>query len=113
LSTSEFWDVMQRWHIPDRQALELIEYPGRLGAAGKRPRFRLTTRQRRLTSYLAEIDAVLPAAGKQPEWLQQPINAAPFARRAPIEHMLRRGMAGMADLLQFLSREAMRKSLGQ
>jgi hypothetical protein len=46
---------MERWRIPDAMALELIEFPGKLGASGKRPRFRFTTRQQRITSYLPEI----------------------------------------------------------
>ena len=52
------------WHVPVATALELIEFPGKLGASGKRPRFRFTTRQRRITSYLSEIDAALAAAGE-------------------------------------------------
>ena len=50
--------------VPDATALELIEFPGKVGKEGKRPRFRFTTRQLRITSYLPEIDAALPAAGK-------------------------------------------------
>jgi hypothetical protein len=111
LSGRQFWDLMQRWRVPDAMALELVEYPGKLGSSGKRPRFRFTTRQQRLTSYLPEIDAAMAAAGKGPEWLHRRIGAAPFARRTPLEHMLRRGAAGMTDLLQFLNREAMRRSL--
>jgi hypothetical protein len=38
---------MERWRIPGAMALELIEFPGKLGASGKRPRFRFTTRQQR------------------------------------------------------------------
>jgi hypothetical protein len=53
-----------------RYALELIEFPGKLGKEGKRPRFRFTTRQQRIASYLPEIDAVLSAAGNdQTPWL--------------------------------------------
>ena len=59
LSSRQFWDLMERW-----PALELIEFPGKLGMSGKRPRFRFTTRQQRITSYLPEIDAALVAAGK-------------------------------------------------
>ena len=55
---------MERWRVPDAIALELIEFPGKLGKEGKRPRFRFTTRQKRITSYLPEIDAALMAAGK-------------------------------------------------
>jgi hypothetical protein len=55
---------MEQWRVPDDVALELIEFPGKLGKAAKRPRFRFTTRQKRITSYLPEIDAALTAAGK-------------------------------------------------
>lgn len=113
LSARQFWDLMQRWGIADAVALDLIGYPGKLGASGKRPRFRFSTRQQRITSYLPEIDAALAAAGKRPAWLQRGVDAMPFSRRTPIEHMIQRGMAGMTDLLQFLNREAMRKSLRQ
>ena len=64
LSSRQFWDLMERWHIPDATALELIEFPGKLGMSGKRPRFKFTTRQQRITSYLPEIDAALVAAGR-------------------------------------------------
>ena len=37
LSSRQFWDLMERWHVPDATALELIEFPGKLGASGKRP----------------------------------------------------------------------------
>ena len=66
LSSRQIWDLMGRWHVPDAPALALIEYPGKLGASGKRPRFRFTTRQQRITSNLPEIDTALTAAGKEP-----------------------------------------------
>jgi hypothetical protein len=78
LSSRQFWDLMERWRVPDASALELIEYPGKLGASGKRPRFRFTTRQQRITSYLPEIDTALTAAGKDPGWLHRKIPSAPF-----------------------------------
>jgi hypothetical protein len=70
---------MERWHVPDATALELIEFPGKLGKEGKRPRFRFTTRQLRITSYLPEIDAALPAAGKDQTWLHRKIRRSPFS----------------------------------
>jgi hypothetical protein len=101
---------MERWHVPDATALELIEFPGKLGASGKRPRFRFTTRQQRITSYLPEIDAALAAAGKDQAWLHRKIHAPPFARRTPIEHMVMHGMAGMANVLQALNRAVIEES---
>ena len=101
---------MERWHIPDATALELIEFPGKLGVSGK-PRFRFTTRQQRITSYLPEIDAALAAAGKDPAWLHHKGRGAPLSGRTPIEHMVAHGMGGMADVLQLLNRTAMRAAL--
>jgi hypothetical protein len=111
LSSRQFWDLMERWRVPDATALELVEFPGKLGASGKRPRFRFTTRQRRITSYLPEIDAALAAAGKDQAWLHRKAGGAPLSRRTPIEHMVAHGMDGMADVLQVLNRAAMRAAL--
>jgi hypothetical protein len=111
LSSREFWELMARWRIPDATALELIGFPGKLGASGRRPRFRFTTRQQRITSYLPEIDAALAAAGKDQAWLHRKIQAAPFLGRTPVEHMTAHGMDGMADLLRLLNRAAMRTAL--
>jgi hypothetical protein len=111
LSSRRFWDLMERWHIPDATALELIEFPGKLGVSGKRPRFRFTTRQQRITSYLPEIDAALAAAGKDHAWLHRKVRGAPLSGRTPIEHMVAHGMGGMADVLQLLNRAAMRAAL--
>lgn len=86
-------------------------FPGKLGASGKRPRFRFTTRQRRITSYLSEIDAALAAAGEDQAWLYSKPPGTPFYRRTPIDHMVAHGMDGMADVLQFLNRAAMRAVL--
>ena len=33
LSSQQFWDLMERWRVPDAIALELIEFPGKLGKA--------------------------------------------------------------------------------
>ena len=55
-------------------------------ASGKRPRFRFTTRQQRITSYLPEIDAALAAGGKDQAWLHRKIQGSavlpPDAHRA-------------------------------
>jgi gamma-glutamylcysteine synthetase len=104
---------MERWHVPDATALELIEFPGKVGKEGKRPRFRFTTHQQRITSYLPEIDAALASAGKDPIWLHRKIQRSPFSRRTPIEQMLAHRMDGMADVLQILNRAAMQAALAK
>jgi hypothetical protein len=107
LSPRQFWDIMERWRVPDAIALELIEFPGKLRKEAKRPRFRFTTRQQRIAAYLPEIDAVLAATGNDQTWLHRKVQGAPFSRRTPIEYMVARGMEGMADVLQALNRAAM------
>jgi hypothetical protein len=89
----------------------MIGFPGRIGRGGKRPRLKFTTRQRRRTSYLAAIDAALKAAKKSSGWLHRKIVAAPFARRSPVDRMVMHGMAGASDVLQHLTRLAMRAAL--
>jgi hypothetical protein len=102
---------MERWCVPDATALELIEFPGKLGTSGKRPKFKFTTRQRQITSYLRQIDTLLSAAGKDQVWLHRKIPATPFSGRTPVEHMLARRTEGMADVLLELTRIAMRAAL--
>jgi hypothetical protein len=113
LASRQFWDLMERWHVPDATALELILFPGKLGKDGKRPRFRFTTLQLRITSFLPEIDAALTSAGKDPTWLHRKIQPPPFSRRTPIEHMVAHGMDGMADVLHVLNRAVMKAALGK
>jgi hypothetical protein len=102
---------MARWRCPDAPALALIAFTGRIAKEGKRPRFRFTTHQRRITSYLAEIDAALMAAGKDQDWLHRKTRSPPFAGRTPIEYMVASGTNGMADVLSALSRAAMQAAL--
>lgn len=111
LSARQFWNLMERWRVPDATALELIGYPGQLSASGKRPRFKLSTRQQRVTSYLAEIDAAVAAAGKDEAWLHRKIQSAPFSRQTPIEHMIAQGTNGAADVLRVLNLATMRAAL--
>jgi hypothetical protein len=69
MSSAAFWRLVDRLQLPDAEALELIAYAGKIGPSGKRPRFRLTTRQTRLASYLPEIEAALQAIGEAPGWV--------------------------------------------
>ena len=60
--------------------------------------------------YLPEIEAALQAVGEGPEWLQRRIRSAPFSGRAPIRVMVERDVEGMAEVLQFLNRAALKRS---
>jgi hypothetical protein len=102
---------MERWGVPDARALELIDFPGQPGKSGKRPRFRFTTHQQRITSFLPEIEAALRAAGKDPAWLHRAQRAAPFRGRTPLDHMIHDGLEGFADVLRALNRAVLRAAL--
>jgi len=110
LTSTAFWEQVDRLEIPDTQALELIRYPGKLPASGKRPRFHLNTLQTRLATYLGQIEAALRASGESPDWLRRRNRAAPFGGRTPLAVMADEG--GMAAVLQALNIGLMRKALG-
>jgi hypothetical protein len=111
LSSAEFWQLMERWHVPNAQALELLEFAGKIGQSRKRPRFRFSPHQKRLTTYLAEIDAALSAAGEEPAWLAKKNRSAPFSGRTPLTFMIGGGMEGMTQVLRFISRLVLRAAL--
>jgi hypothetical protein len=73
-SSATFWTLMERWQVPDDQALELIAYEGKLPTTGKRPRFKLSSTQAEIVSSLVEIDIALTAAGMDAEWLRKPMS---------------------------------------
>jgi hypothetical protein len=57
-SSATFWLLMERWHVPDGQALELIGFEGK-----PRRRFKFTPEQARTLSALQAIDSALEFAG--------------------------------------------------
>jgi hypothetical protein len=63
---------MDRWQVPDDQALELVSYAGKLPTTGRRPRFRFAAEQAHIVSTLLEIDSALVTAGLEPAWLHKP-----------------------------------------
>ena len=111
MTSRAFWQAVDRLQVPDADALELIGYPGKIGPSGKRPRFRLTTHQTRLAGYLPVIETALEAAGLTPAWLLQRNRAAPFSGRSPIKLMAERDSEGSGEVLQYLNRAVLRKSL--
>jgi hypothetical protein len=111
LSSTRFWELTERWAVSDADALELIEFAGKLGKSGKRPRFRFSRHQKRLTSYLMEIDTALVDAGLDAAWLKKQTRSAPFDGQTPLVFMTREGTDGMAAVLRVLTGKAMRLAL--
>jgi hypothetical protein len=103
--------LMERWKLRDSVALDLIEFPGKLGKSGKRPRFRLNTKQARLVAYLLEVEGALAAIGHDHAWLRRPIRGAPFSGLSPLTSMVGGGEAAIADVLRHLARAGLKASL--
>jgi hypothetical protein len=93
-------------------ALDLIGFPGKPGRTGKRPRFRLTTKQTERLGFLLEIDRAVQAAGiNAGPWLHRSQRAAPMAGRTPLQAMTEDGAAAMTAILRSLTRSAMQRAL--
>jgi hypothetical protein len=99
------------WEIPDEAAVRLIAGPP-LTNTGKRPRFRLIGEQVERFTFLREIDRhVVDIFGKAAAWLARPNPEPAFSGRTPLEHMLRNGRSGIADVLRFLEHQTFKASL--
>jgi predicted transcriptional regulator of viral defense system len=102
-SSATFWLLMDRWHVPDHQALKLIGFEGKL-----RRRFKLTSEQARTLSALLAIDSALELAGMDRAWLHS--RCSRLRRRTPLERI----QAGAADeVFRVLAKEALAASVGQ
>ena len=112
-SSAEFWRLIDRLGIPDADALNLIGYPEKLPASGKRPRFRLTTRQTRTAKPLAEVGTALEAVGETPAWLSRRNRSAPFSGRTPLAVMAAGNDEGISEVMRFLARLALRRSVAR
>jgi hypothetical protein len=73
-SNTTFWGLMDRWDVPNDQAMELVGYEGKLPTTERRPRFRLSPEEARIVATLLELDSDLATAGTRrgcansPEW---------------------------------------------
>jgi uncharacterized protein (DUF2384 family) len=90
--------------------LRLIAGPPLTGT-GKRPRFRLTGEQAERFALLRQIDRhATDIFGSTTNWLGR-ANPPAFSGHTPLEHMLRNGRRGIADVLRFLELQAFKASL--
>src|SRR3954454_11361121 len=102
-SSATFWLLMQRWHVPDDQALKLIGFEGK-----PRKRVKLTPQQARTLSALLAIDSALELAEIDRAWLHR--RCGRRRRREALERI----QAGTADeVLRVLAKEALAASVGQ
>jgi len=103
---------MESWRVPDALALELIGFAGKLGRDGKRPRFRLSTRQVKTLGYLEEIDHTARILhGDVGRWLRRRQRAAPFDGQTALDAMSEGGIPAMDSILRLLTRGAMKQAM--
>jgi hypothetical protein len=104
-SSASFWSLIDRWHLSDEQAFELVGYEGKLPTTAKRPRFKLSPDQRRIVATLLEIENALAAAGIGTEWLSRKDKGT---GRTPLD-LLRAG--AMDDVLPLITAATLRASV--
>jgi hypothetical protein len=104
-SSSTFWSLIDRLHVPDDQALELVAYDGKLPTTGRRPRFKLSPEQERIVSTLVQMDNALATVGLDAGWLNRDDGST---GRTPLD-LMRAG--AMDEVLHSLTQAALRASL--
>ena len=109
VTAKQFWELMERWHVSDAVALELIGFAGKIGQSGKRPRFRFLPAHQQASSFMTEIDAALATIGEDAGWLHRKHRC--LGGKTPITLMRDDGLAGMEAVLQTIHRSALRSSL--
>jgi len=110
ITGAAFWELMDRWEVPNEPALRLIAGPP-LTKTGKRPRFRLTGEQAERFVLLREIDRHAAAIfGTTSMWLAR-ANRSAFSGHTPLEHMLRNDRRGITEVLRFLKMQTFKASL--
>ena len=73
--------ILDRLQLPDAEALELIASAGKIGPSGKRPQFRLSTRQTHLAFCLPEIEQHSTMSEHDDSSVVQKNRRVPFAAR--------------------------------
>jgi hypothetical protein len=104
-TSATFWSLIDRWHVSDDQALELVGYDGKLQTSGTRPRFKLSPAQEQIVSTLIEIDNALAAAGINTAWLRKKDGST---GRTPLD-LMRAG--AMDKVLPLVTAAAFRASI--
>ncbi|MEA2729976.1 MAG: hypothetical protein QOD93_4262 [Acetobacteraceae bacterium] len=104
-TSATLWSLMDRWQIPDEEALELVGFEGKLPTTSRRPRFKLSPEQERTVSTLPEIDTALSAAGFDGSWLSRKHKRA---RRTPLD-LMRAGT--MDEVLPLITATMVRASV--
>ena len=110
--SAAFWTLMDRWQVPDLEALALIGHQGGLTRKGTRPRFRVQGDEAGRYAGLRALDQALQGLGLDPNrWLATPLGAGRFNGRPPLA-VLQRDPDAAPELLRLLHRQGLRATLG-
>ena len=113
VSSVSFWSLMDRWNVPDLDALALLGHAGGLTRKGTRPRFKLADPETDMLIHLQDIDAALRSAGLDPrKWLWNAVAEAPLLGVTPIAFLTQNRLSGVHDLGHYIFRQGLRLSLG-
>lgn len=111
VASAAFWTLMDRWRVPDGDALALIGHAGGLTRKGGRPRFRLRGAEAERYAVLRALDGALDGLELDPpRWLATPQRPAPFGGATPLD-LLRRDPEAARRLLRALRRQGLAATL--
>jgi hypothetical protein len=112
VTTKALWPLMDRWGIPDDEALELLGRGRGPTRTGGRPAFTLDAEEARRLDSLREIGTALEVMfGDASPWLKQRASALPFRGLTPLDYMIARGTPGLAEVHRFLTRWSLSQAL--
>ena len=109
--SAAFWTLMDRWQVPDLDALALLGHAGGLTRKGTRPRFRLQGSEAARYAGLRALDQALEGLSLDPRrWLSTPQRPAPCKGAKPLD-LLRRDADAARQLLHALHRQGFEAGL--
>ncbi len=109
--SAAFWALMDRWQVPDLDALALIGHAGGLTKKGTRPRFRMQGSEAVRYAGLRALDRALEGLSLDPRrWLGTPQRPAPCKGAKPLD-LLQRDADAARQLLHALHRQGLEAGL--
>ena len=114
VTSKSFWSLMDRWRVPDADALRLIGHAGALTKKGTRPRFKLIDTEVGAFLGFKEVDDALVLQALEPsEWLHESLKEEPFDGATPLEYLVKTRSVGIRDLIRFILQHGLKMSVSE